>query len=218
MENLTDMQLILHYFPDITDQQKEQFAALKDLYREWNEKINVVSRKDIDSLYEKHVLHSLAIAKFIQFKPGTRVLDLGTGGGFPGIPLSIMFPEASFTMIDSIAKKIKVAESVSEALGLQNTDFVIGRVEQLNEPFHFVTARAVAQTEQLYRWTHRYIDIQEDFNSKINGFLFLKGGDLKEEFKAVKDINRKLHIQEIPLTEYFKEEFFETKKLVYIFQ
>ncbi|MFY8021787.1 MAG: 16S rRNA (guanine(527)-N(7))-methyltransferase RsmG [Bacteroidia bacterium] len=218
MENLTDMQLILHYFPDITDQQKEQFAALKDLYREWNEKINVVSRKDIDSLYEKHVLHSLAIAKFIQFKPGTRVLDLGTGGGFPGIPLSIMFPDASFTMIDSIAKKIKVAESVSESLGLQNTDFVIGRVEQLNEPFHFVTARAVAQTEQLYRWTHRYIDIQEDFNSKINGFLFLKGGDLKEEFKAVKDINRKLHIQEIPLTEYFKEEFFETKKLVYIFQ
>ena len=218
MENSTDMQLILHYFPDITDQQKEQFAALKDLYREWNEKINVVSRKDIDSLYEKHVLHSLAIAKFIQFKPGTRVLDLGTGGGFPGIPLSIMFPEASFTMIDSIAKKIKVAASASEALGLQNTDFVIGRVEQLNEPFHFVTARAVAQTEQLYRWTHRYIDIQEDFNSKINGFLFLKGGDLKEEFKAVKDINRKLHIQEIPLTEYFKEEFFETKKLVYIFQ
>jgi hypothetical protein len=141
-----------------------------------------------------------------------------TGGGFPGIPLAIMFPEAEFTMIDSIAKKIKVAESVSESLGLENTDFVVGRVEQLNEPFHFITARAVAATEQLYRWTHRYIEIKEDFNSKINGFLFLKGGDLKEEFKALKDINRKLHIQEVPLTEYFKEEFFETKKLIYIFQ
>ncbi|MFY8109051.1 MAG: 16S rRNA (guanine(527)-N(7))-methyltransferase RsmG [Bacteroidia bacterium] len=218
MENLTDMQLILHYFPDLTDLQKEQFTNLKSLYTEWNEKINVVSRKDIDALYEKHVLHSLAIAKFIQFKPGTRILDLGTGGGFPGIPLAIMFPEAEFTMIDSIAKKIKVAESVSESLGLENTDFVVGRVEQLNEPFHFVTARAVAATEQLYRWTHRYIEIKEDFNSKINGFLFLKGGDLKEEFKALKDINRKLHIQEVPLTEYFKEEFFETKKLIYIFQ
>jgi 16S rRNA (guanine527-N7)-methyltransferase len=211
------LEIINKYFPQLTAKQLEQFAALKGLYEEWNAQINVISRKDIESLYEKHVLHSLAIAKFIQFKPGTRVLDIGTGGGFPGIPLSIMFPETTFTMVDSIAKKIKVAEGISEAIELENTDFAIGRVEQLKEKFHFITARAVAPTDQLYKWTQQYVEVEEEFNSKINGYIFLKGGDLREEFKALKQINKKLVIEEVPLSSYFEEEFFETKKLVYIF-
>lgn len=211
------MEIITKYFPQLTETQNKQFAALKGLYEEWNAQINVISRKDIESLYEKHILHSLAIAKFIQFKPGTRVLDIGTGGGFPGIPLAIMFPETTFTMVDSIAKKIKVAEGISNAIGLENTDFAIGRVEQLKENFHFITARAVAPTEQLYKWTQQYVDAKEEFNSKINGYIFLKGGDLSEEFKALKQINKKLVIEEVSLTQYFEEEFFETKKLVYIF-
>ncbi|MDZ4667896.1 MAG: 16S rRNA (guanine(527)-N(7))-methyltransferase RsmG [bacterium] len=211
------MEILTKYFPHLTAKQIEQFGALKGLYEEWNAQINVISRKDIDSLYEKHVLHSLAIAKFIAFKPQTRVLDIGTGGGFPGIPLAIMFPDASFTMVDSIAKKIKVAEGVSEAIGLLNTDFAIGRVEQLKEPFHFITARAVAPADQLYKWTQQYVDSKEEFNSKINGYIFLKGGDLKEEYKALKQINKKLVVEEIALSSYFEEEFFDTKKLVYIF-
>lgn len=211
------MEIILKYFPDLNAVQQKQFGALQALYEEWNAQINVISRKDLESLYERHILHSLAIAKFIQFKKGTRVLDIGTGGGFPGIPLSIMFPESSFTMIDSIAKKIKVAESVSESIGLQNTDFAIGRVEQLKEDFHFITARAVAPAEQLYRWTQHYINLKEEFNPKINGYIFLKGGDLKEEFKALKAINKKLYIEEIPLQTWFEEPFFETKKLIYIY-
>lgn len=211
------MEIITKYFPQLTETQNKQFAALKGLYEEWNAQINVISRKDIESLYEKHILHSLAIAKFIQFKPGTRVLDIGTGGGFPGIPLAIMFPETTFTMVDSIAKKIKVAEGISNAIGLENTDFAIGRVEQLKENFHFITARAVAPTEQLYKWTQQYVDAKEEFNSKINGYIFLKGGDLRDEFKALKQINKKLVIEEVSLTQYFEEEFFETKKLVYIF-
>jgi 16S rRNA (guanine527-N7)-methyltransferase len=211
------LEIITKYFPQLTETQNKQFAALKGLYEEWNAQINVISRKDIESLYEKHILHSLAIAKFIQFKPGTRVLDIGTGGGFPGIPLAIMFPETTFTMVDSIAKKIKVAEGISNAIGLENTDFAIGRVEQLKENFHFITARAVAPTEQLYKWTQQYVDAKEEFNSKINGYIFLKGGDLREEFKALKQINKKLVIEEVSLTQYFEEEFFETKKLVYIF-
>lgn len=211
------MELLLKYFPDLTAQQKEQFAQLLPLYTEWNAKINVVSRKDIELLYERHVLHSLAIAKFIKFKPGTRVLDIGTGGGFPGIPLSIMFPEVTFTMMDSIAKKIKVAEEVSGALGLGNTDFAIGRVENLRETFHFVVARAVAPAEQLYRWTQNLIETEEEFNSKINGYLFLKGGDLKEEIKGLKQINRKLVCEEVELGTWYEEPFFETKKLLYVF-
>lgn len=210
------MDILLKYFPNLTEQQQKQYAACFELYKEWNEKINVISRKDIDSLFEKHILHSLAIAKFIAFRPETQVLDIGTGGGFPGIPLSIFFPEVSFTLCDSIAKKITVAETISESLGLQNTDFVIGRVEQLKEQFDFIVSRAVAPCEQLYRWTQSYITEQNN-NPKFNGYLLLKGGDLREEIKALKQVNKKLIIEEFPLNKWFEEEFFETKKLVYIY-
>lgn len=211
------IELILKYFPDITAIQKQQFEALYHLYKEANEKVNVISRKDIDQLYERHILHSLAIAKFVQFIPHTKVLDLGTGGGFPGIPLAIMFPEVNFTLCDSISKKIVVAESISEALDLRNTDFVVGRVENLKEKFEFVVSRAVAPMEQLYRWTQSYID-DTDRNSKLNGYLLLKGGDLKEETKAIKRINKKLFVDEYALKDWYEEEFFETKKLVYIYR
>ncbi|MEI6507558.1 MAG: 16S rRNA (guanine(527)-N(7))-methyltransferase RsmG [Bacteroidota bacterium] len=210
------MEIITKYFPTLTEKQHMQFEMLYDLYKDWNEKINLISRKDIDSLYEKHILHSLAIAKFMQFKKGTRILDVGTGGGFPGIPLAIMFPDCGFTLCDSIAKKINVAENISETIGLRNTDFVIGRVEQLKEKFHFVVSRAVAPSEQIYRWTQSYIE-DDEFNTRSNGWLFLKGGDLKEELKAIKQLNRKLYIEEMPLSKWFTEEFFETKKLVYIY-
>lgn len=210
------MDILLKYFPNLTEQQQQQYAKCFDLYKEWNEKINVISRKDIDSLFEKHVLHSLAIAKFVSFRPDTHVLDIGTGGGFPGVPLSIFFPEVSFTLCDSIAKKITVAESISEALELQNTDFVIGRVEQLKEKFDFIVSRAVAPCEQLYRWTQGYIE-EKNTNPKFNGYLLLKGGDLKEEIKALKQLNKKLIVEEFPLTTWFDEPFFETKKLVYIY-
>lgn len=209
--------IILKYFPEITELQKQQFAALYDLYKTANEKVNVISRKDIDQLYERHIIHSLAIAKFVQFIPHTKVLDLGTGGGFPGIPLAIMFPEVNFTLCDSISKKIVVAESVAEALELPNTDFVVGRVENLKEQFEFVISRAVAPMDQLYRWTQSYID-ETSRNSKINGYLLLKGGDLKEETKAIKRMNRKLFVDEYPLKDWFDEEFFETKKLIYIYR
>ena len=218
MVNATTMiNLLLKYFPYITTEQQEQFTALYSLYKEANEKVNVISRKDIDELYERHVLHSLSIAKFMEFMPNTKVLDLGTGGGFPGIPLAIMFPEVSFTLCDSISKKIVVAEGVSESLGLTNTDFVIGRVENLKEQFEFVVSRAVAPMEQLYRWTQSYLD-EVDRNTKINGYLLLKGGDLTEETKALKKINKKLFVDEYALKDWFDEPFFETKKLVYIYR
>jgi 16S rRNA (guanine527-N7)-methyltransferase len=176
-----------------------------------------VSRKDIESLYEKHVLHSLAIAKYVQFENGTKVLDIGTGGGFPGIPLAIMFPNTEFTLCDSIGKKIKVAEEISNAIGLKNTDFVVGRVENLKEEFHFIVSRAVAPMESLYRWTQDYID-DNCFNAKLNGYLLLKGGDLKEEIKDLKRLNAKLNVQTADLNSFFEGEFFETKQLVYIFK
>lgn len=209
--------IITKYFPDLTSSQTEQFKLLYDLYVDWNNKINVISRKDIESLYEKHVLHSLAIAKFVQFENGTKVLDIGTGGGFPGIPLAIMFPNVQFTLCDSIAKKIKVAEEISNAIGLKNTDFVVGRVENLKEEFHFIVSRAVAPMESLYRWTQDYID-DNCFNSKLNGYLLLKGGDLKQEIKDLKKLNGKLHVQTADLNTLFEGEFFETKQLVYIFK
>jgi 16S rRNA (guanine527-N7)-methyltransferase len=207
--------IIQKYFPDLTEKQTLQLGMLFDLYREWNEKINLISRKDIDSLYEKHILHSLAIAKFIQFRPGTKVLDIGTGGGFPGIPLAILFPDTNFTLCDSIGKKINVAENISETIGLRNTDFVIGRVEKLREKFHFIVSRAVAPADQLYRWTQDYLD-KKEFNSRNNGYILLKGGDLKEELKTLRSLNKRLSVEEKALSQWFEEEFFETKKLVYV--
>lgn len=209
--------IIPKYFPNLTEIQTNQFKQLYELYADWNSKINVVSRKDIESLYEKHVLHSLAIAKYIQFENGTKVLDIGTGGGFPGIPLAILFPNTEFTLCDSIAKKIKVAEEVSNVIGLKNTDFVVGRVENLKEEFHFIVSRAVAPMESLYRWTQDYID-DNCFNAKLNGYLLLKGGDLKDEIKDLKKLNGKLNVQTADLNNFFESEFFETKQLVYIFK
>lgn len=200
--------LILKYFPEITDEQKQQFEKLEQLYTEWNEKINVISRKDMDGLYEKHILHSLGIAKVMPFADGTKVLDIGTGGGFPGIPLAILFPEVSFTLIDSIGKKIKVVEAVSEGLGLKNVTAVHGRAEKLKEKFHFVVSRAVTQMPEFLRWLKGKFE-KEQFNEKHNGVLYLKGGDLAEELAG-------LRCEIFQLKNYFEEEFFGTKKVVYL--
>lgn len=200
--------LILKYFPELSDLQKEQFARLENVYREWNEKINVISRKDMDSLYEKHILHSLGIAKIMAFEPGTKVLDVGTGGGFPGIPLAILFPEAHFTLIDSIGKKITVVKAVSEEIGLQNIEAVHGRAEQLKQKFHFVVSRAVTQMPEFLRWMKGKFE-NEQFNSRHNGVLYLKGGDLAEELAG-------LRCEIFQLKHFFEEEFFETKKVVYL--
>lgn len=200
--------LILKYFPEITDEQKQQFEKLEQLYTEWNEKINVISRKDMDGLYEKHILHSLGIAKVMPFADGTKVLDVGTGGGFPGIPLAILFPEVSFTLIDSIGKKIKVVEAVSEGLGLKNMTAVHGRAEKLKEKFHFVVSRAVTQMPEFLRWLKGKFE-KEQFNGKHNGVLYLKGGDLAEELAG-------LRCEIFQLKNYFEEEFFDTKKVVYL--
>lgn len=200
--------LLLKYFPDLTEKQLEQFDKLEDLYNEWNEKINVISRKDMESLYEKHILHSLAIAKVMEFAPGTKVLDIGTGGGFPGIPLAILFPEAEFTLIDSIGKKISVVNAVAEGVELKNITAIHGRAEQLKEKFHFVVSRAVTQMPEFLKWLKGKFE-KEQFNPKHNGILYLKGGDLAEELAGIK-------AEIFNLKNYFDEEFFETKKVVYV--
>ena len=202
--------LISKYFLNLTPSQIKQFDKLGGLYADWNEKINVISRKDIDELYERHVLHSLAIAKFLTFKKGTRVLDVGTGGGFPGVPLAIMFPETNFHLVDSIGKKIKVVEEVASAIGLQNLSAEHNRMEKVKGPFDFVVSRAVAPTRQLYQWTHRLIEPGFK-NDLANGWILLKGGDLKQELKEAK-----LQYKMAPISNYFEEPFFETKQIVYI--
>ena len=200
--------LILKYFPNLSEYQVEQFQKLEPLYLEWNEKINVISRKDTDFLYEKHILHSLGIAKVMQFAPNTKVLDVGTGGGFPGIPLAIMFPEVEFTLIDSIGKKIKVVQGISDGVGLKNVIAIHGRVEKLKEKYHFVVSRAVTQMPEFLRWLKRRFE-KEQINQKHNGVLYLKGGDLAEELAGIKcEIHQ--------LKNYFEEEFFDTKKVVYL--
>lgn len=208
-EKLSIMQLIKNYFPDLSELQLTQFEHLEALYKDWNLKINVVSRKDIDELYLRHVLHSLAIAKLISFKPGTKVMDVGTGGGFPGIPLAIMFPETNFHLVDSIAKKLKVVDEVVEGLALTNVKTSNCRVEEVNDTYDFIVSRAVAAMPTFVHWVKGKVAKKQHHELK-NGIIYLKGGELGEE------------LQEFPkatvynLSDYYKEEFFETKKLVHL--
>nr|WP_293842482.1 16S rRNA (guanine(527)-N(7))-methyltransferase RsmG [uncultured Arsenicibacter sp.] len=204
------IELIEKYFPKLTARQREQFAALDELYRHWNGQINVISRQDIDSLYEKHILHSLAIGKVVQFVPGTEILDVGTGGGFPGIPLAILFPLSDFHLVDSIGKKIKVVTEVAQALGLTNVRAEQQRVEQLSTTYDFVVSRAVTRLKPFMGWV-RYKIHKKGNNEIPNGVLYLKGGDLAEELAEVSD-----KYKTFDLTEYFEEPFFETKKIIYL--
>lgn len=204
------MELITKYFPNLSETQKTQFAALYDLYLDWNSKINVISRKDITNLYEHHVLHSLGIARFIHFTPGTRIMDLGTGGGFPGIPLAILFPETSFHLVDSIGKKVKVASEVAHAIGLKNVTFKHCRAEEEKTKFDFVVSRAVMPLTDLLKIIRKNIS-DEQKNSLPNGLICLKGGELEKETLPVK--NKTILYD---LKDEFSEEFFETKKVVYV--
>ena len=203
------MELLLKYFTQLSDIQIYQFTKLSELYKDWNLKINVVSRKDIDELYLRHVLHSLGIAKVQEFKSGAKILDVGTGGGFPGIPLAILFPEANFHLVDSIGKKIKVVEEVSEGLGLKNVKVTNARVESVTDHYDFIVSRAVAQMDTFVHWVKGRIAKQNKHEFK-NGILYLKGGDLSEELATYKTA------KVIPLSDYFEEDFFETKKVVYL--
>jgi 16S rRNA (guanine527-N7)-methyltransferase len=202
--------LIDKYFPEISEKQRDQFLRLEELYLHWNEQINVISRKDTENFYERHVLHSLAIAKVITFKPGTKILDIGTGGGFPGIPLAILFPECEFLLVDSIGKKIKVVNEVASELGLTNVRATHERAEKIKEQFDFVVSRAVTAMPKFLNWTRGKF-LKESKNTLPNGILYLKGGDLTEEMAGIKK-----KIQYFPLTDFFNEPFFETKKVVYL--
>ena len=204
------MTSILKYFPTLTAEQIDQFSALDSLYRDWNSKINVISRKDIDNLYEHHVLHSLAIAKILRFQPGTDVVDIGTGGGFPGIPLAIMFPECRFTLVDSVGKKIKVASEVAASLGLKNVSFVYDRMENVKQKFDFAVSRAAMSLDLLVKVCRKNID-KAGHNALPNGLICLKGGELETEVKAYSRIATLYSV-----SEFFSEEYFQTKKAVYL--
>lgn len=204
------MELILKYFPKITEEQKQQFAALYDLYIDWNAKINVISRKDITNLYEHHVLHSLGIAKVINFRPDTTVMDLGTGGGFPGIPLAILFPETHFHLVDSIGKKVRVANEVATSIGLKNVTFCHERAEEEKQKFDFVVSRAVMPLTDLLKIVRKNIASKQQ-NALPNGLICLKGGELSNETMPVKNM-----VEMWDLKDYFEEEYFETKKVVYV--
>lgn len=204
------IELILNYFSEITPQQRQQFEQLLPLYQHWNNQINVVSRKDIDTLYERHVLHSLGIAKVMAFVSGTQVLDVGTGGGFPGVPLAILFPETQFHLVDSIGKKIKVVQEVASALGLQNLTAAHTRAEQVQGSFDFVVSRAVTQLKDFYPWIKNKFK-KQSHNNLPNGLLYLKGGDLIQEIAE-----SGLQVQRYYLKDYFSEEFFETKQVIYV--
>lgn len=204
------MELILKYFPDLTEEQKRQFAALYDLYTDWNSKINVISRKDIENLYEHHVLHSLGIAKVIRFKPGTKVMDLGTGGGFPGIPLAILFPEVQFHLVDSIGKKVRVATEIVGSIGLKNVTTRHARAEEEKQLFDFVVSRAVMPLTDLLKIIRKNISPKQQ-NALPNGLICLKGGELERETMPVKNKTTMWNLKE-----FFGEEFFETKKVVYV--
>jgi 16S rRNA (guanine527-N7)-methyltransferase len=204
------MEALLHYFPNLTEKQQQQFGELQALYTEWNQQINVISRKDMDEFYERHVLHSLAIAKVMEFKPGSTVLDIGTGGGFPGIPLAILFPEVEFTLVDSIGKKIKVVKEVSLALELTNIQAYHIRAEELKQQFDFIVSRAVTAMPKFLGWVKGKFK-KKQINSLPNGILYLKGGDLTEEMAPIKN-----YYEMHPIPSFFAESFFETKYVVYV--
>ena len=203
------MDLILKYFPDLSETQIEQFVALEALYKDWNAKINVVSRKDIDELYVRHVLHSLGIAKVVQFSDGSRILDVGTGGGFPGVPLAILFPNCQFHLVDSINKKLKVINAVCESIALDNVKTTHSRVEAIDETYDFIVSRAVTAMPEFTKWVKGKIAKLQQ-NELKNGILYLKGGDLTEELKQYATVEAYL------LSDYFEEAFFETKKVIYL--
>ena len=205
-----DMDYILKYFPELTEKQRQQMAALETLYPEWNAKINVISRKDIDNLEVNHILHSLGIVKFVKFTPGTRVMDLGTGGGLPGIPLAIYYPDVTFHLVDRIGKKLRVAQDIAERIGLTNVTFQHGDVKEVKGKYDFVVSRAVMDLGDLVPLVKRFID-SEDRNAVPNGLICLKGGDLSGEVQKYKS---QVLIDE--LSSYFKEEFFKTKKILYL--
>jgi 16S rRNA (guanine527-N7)-methyltransferase len=204
------MDIILKYFPNLSEKQKEQFAQLDELYRYWNERINTISRKDIDSLYEHHVLHALSIAKLISFRDGTDIIDVGCGGGFPGIPLAIMFPNVNFYMVDSIGKKIKVVNEVAKSLGLKNVKAEHTRAENVKKQFDFIVSRAVTSLPNFMTFVKNKVH-HKDKNSLPNGLLYLKGGDFMSELSKYKK-----DAEIVDITEYFEEEYFETKKIVYL--
>ncbi|MEA3505759.1 MAG: 16S rRNA (guanine(527)-N(7))-methyltransferase RsmG [Bacteroidota bacterium] len=204
------MNIILKYFPDLSTEKIEKLDALKDLYFYWNEKINVISRKDIDQLYERHVLHSLSIAKIIDFEPHTQILDVGTGGGFPGIPLAILFPKSRFHLIDATAKKLLVVEGVADTLDLENVTSEHIRAEDIEDKYDFIVSRAVTNLPKFYEWVKRKVS-SDSFNKIDNGVLYIKGGDFKNELKQIR---AKKSIYE--LSDMFEEEFFETKKIVHL--
>lgn len=207
---MSGVDLILHYFPKLTLDQRQKIATLDKLYLEWNEKINVISRKDTDNFYERHVLHSLAISKIIEFKKDTKILDIGTGGGFPGVPLAIMYPECNFFLVDSIGKKVKVVNEVCKALGLSNVIGMHERAENINDKFDFIVSRAVTAMPKFLSWTKGKFT-KENRNDLKNGILYLKGGDLEGEMA---DVNKK--IQYYAIEDFYAESFFKSKKVVYI--
>ena len=209
-KEMNSVHLILKYFPELTEVQKGHFSQLQELYNDWNEQINVISRKDTENFYERHVLHSLGIAKIIEFKDGTSILDIGTGGGFPGIPLAILFPNCHFTLVDSIGKKIKVVNEIALSLGLTNVKGIHARAELIPEKFDFVISRAVTAMPVFLTWIEKKFN-KKNNNDLPNGILYLKGGDLIEEMSPVKK-----HYKFHELNAFFKEDFFETKKVVYV--
>lgn len=207
------MELIKEYFPKLDQKQLDQFEQLDSLYREWNDKINVISRKDIDNLYVHHVLHSLTIAKYIQFVPGTKILDLGAGGGFPSVPLAIFFPDVQFTAIDGTKKKIRVIQEVAEAAGIENITPIHVRSEEHKGKYDFVVSRAVAKIDQLKIWTQNLIDMENHINSIPNGLIALKGGNIKTESKLLK---KKDYFEHVPLTTLINQPYYEEKYLMYL--
>lgn len=207
---MSGFEQLLSYFPDLSDEQKDQFQRLEALYTEWNAQINVISRKDTENFYERHVLHSLAITKVMSFTDGSKILDIGTGGGFPGIPLAILFPNCNFLLVDSIGKKIKVVKEVAKALGLKNVRAEHERAENIKEQFDFIVSRAVTAMPKFITWTKGKF-LKENKNTFKNGILYLKGGDLAEEMATVKKA-----VQYFDLSDFYSEEFFETKKVVYV--